>query len=124
MPGTQAQNVRWVALDEQVPPARTGVPVALGLALPLALPLAAAVVPPPDELEELEELEPPPLLHAASTLAAARPASAAAANRVVLLRGFPFDNIWGSFAGLLSSLVFRLGERPSASRSPRREVSG
>jgi hypothetical protein len=81
MPGTQAQNVMWAALDEQLPPARTGVPVGLALALALvAAPLAGAeVAPPPDELE------PPPLLHAASSVTAATPATPAAAYRLVLL---------------------------------------
>jgi hypothetical protein len=67
MPGTQAQNVRCVALEEQLAPARTG--VELGLALALALELAPelalfVVVVPLDELE-------PPLLQAATIAAAA-----------------------------------------------------
>src|SRR5262249_44883889 len=93
MPGTQAQNVMWVALDEQLPPARIGVPVGLALALALvAALLAGAVVAaaPPDELG------PPPLLHAASSVIAAAPAIPAAANRLVLLGELPFDNIWGA----------------------------
>jgi len=100
MPGTQAQNVRWVALDEQLPPARTGVP--LGLALALAAALADEVAPPPGEVAlPPDELE-PPLLHAASTVTAATPTIPAAASRVVLLRELPFNHISGSFAGLLS----------------------
>jgi hypothetical protein len=117
MPGTQAQNVMRVALDEQLPPARTGVPV--GLALALAAPLAD-VAAPPDELGLAGELE-PPLLHAASSVIAAMPASPAA-SRAVLLWGIPFDNIWGSFAGLLSSLLSPWGW-PQAAPLPCR-VSG
>jgi hypothetical protein len=95
MPGTQAQNVRWVALDEQLPPARTGVALPLALALALALDLVAA--PPLDELE-------PPLLQAASSAAAVTPVIPAAASRLILLlSGILSDNIMGgSFVGLLS----------------------
>jgi hypothetical protein len=99
MPGTQAQNVRWVALDEQLPPARTGVPLGLALALALVLPLAEAVALLVDELD--------PLLHAASSVIALALASPAMTNRLVALRVILlpdlFDNIGGdSFVGLLS----------------------
>ena len=90
MPGTQAQNVRWVALDEQLPPARTGVALPLALALALVLDLVPAPA--------LDELE-PPLLQAAS--------SAAAVTPVIPLDSSSFrdslrQHMGGSFAGLLS----------------------
>ena len=44
MPGTHAQNVRWAALDEQLPPARTGVALALAEALAEVLAEALAEV--------------------------------------------------------------------------------
>jgi hypothetical protein len=87
MPGTQAQKVRWVALDEQLPPASTlGLLLALALlaalGLLLALVLAAGVVLLLDVLE-------PPLLQAASSVIAATPAtpatSLAVPSLVVLL---------------------------------------
>jgi hypothetical protein len=96
MPGTQAQNVTWVALDEQFPPARTGVPLGLALALTLALELelelelalAAGVV-------LLDELD-PPLLQAASAVITAVPTSAVTASRFILsLPGLLFDNMPG-----------------------------
>jgi hypothetical protein len=88
MPGTQAQNVRWVALDEQLPPARTGVALPLALALALVLDLVPAPA--------LDELE-PPLLQAASSAAAVTPVIPAAASRLILLlSGILSDNIWGA----------------------------
>jgi hypothetical protein len=88
IPGTQAQNVRWVALAEQFWPASTGVaePEALALAL------VAGVDPPPADDDE------PPLLQAASSVIAAAPARPVVASLVILL----FDNISG---GLLRYLV-------------------
>jgi hypothetical protein len=110
MPGTHAQNVRWAALDEQLPPARTGVALALAEALAevlaeaLAEVLADAVpVAPPVVLE-------PPLLHAASRVTAATPVTQPTANLVVLLGGFPFDNMSGLLRLLLSSLASVLGD--------------
>jgi hypothetical protein len=70
MPGTQAQNVRWVALEEQLAPARTGVELGLALALALVLELALVV-----GVVLLEELE-PPLLQAARSVIAATAANA------------------------------------------------
>jgi hypothetical protein len=98
MPGTQAQNVMWVALDEQLAPARTGVLLGLALALVLALALALEL-----ELElaletgvVLDELD-PPLLQAASSVSAAATASPVRASRFFLsLSDLPFDNIWGT----------------------------
>jgi hypothetical protein len=81
MPGTQAQNVRWVALEEQLAPARTGVELGLALALAVELELAlvvGVVVP--------AELAPPPLLQAASSVTAATP--------VMTAKGL-LDNIGG-----------------------------
>jgi hypothetical protein len=113
MPGTQAQNVIWVALDEQFPPARTGVP--LGLALAAALALAVEL-----ELELvfvdgvvlLDELD-PPLLQAASSVSVAAPASAVMARRFILsLSDLLFDNMPGnSFVHLLSWLRGRVSVR-------------
>jgi hypothetical protein len=80
-----------VALDEQLPPARTGVPLGLALALAPALVLVLALL--------LDELD-PPLLHAASSVIAAALASPAMANRLVairvILRSDLFDNIGGT----------------------------
>jgi hypothetical protein len=87
MPGTQAQNVRWVALEEQLAPARTG--VELGLALALAVELAVALL--VGVVVLLVVLEPPPLLQAASSVTAATPAMA-----VIVISERLFDNISGS----------------------------
>src|SRR6185437_14806915 len=100
MPGTHAQNVMWVALDEQLPPASTGVPLGLALALALALELAlvdgAALL--------LDELDPPPPLQAASSVSVAAPESTVRVRRLILiLSDLAFDNISGdSFVHLLS----------------------
>jgi len=108
MPGTHAQNVRWVALDEQLPPARTGVALALAEALAevLAEALAEVLVAPVAPPVVLE----PPLLHAASSVTAATPVTQPTANLVVLLEGFPFDNMSGLLRLLLSSLASVLGD--------------
>jgi len=108
MPGTQAQNVTWVALEEQFPPARTGVPLGLALALALALELELVLVVGVVLLDELEL----PLLQAASSVIAAATASPVMASRFVLsLSDLLFDNISGdSFVVLLSSFVAVRGD--------------
>jgi hypothetical protein len=80
MPGTQAQNVMWAALDEQFPPARTGVVLGLALALALALELELELALVDGAATLLEELA-PPLLHAASGMSAAVATSAVMASR-------------------------------------------
>jgi hypothetical protein len=87
MPGTQAQNVRWVALEEQLAPARTGVELGLALALAVELEPALALV---VGVVLLDELEPPPLLQAASSVIAATAAIP------VIVPELLFDNIWGT----------------------------
>jgi hypothetical protein len=67
MPGTQAQNVIWVAFEDlQLPPART-----VGLALALAPELAP---PDPPEDGEAGPLLPPQAASRETAAAAARPA--------------------------------------------------
>jgi hypothetical protein len=86
----------WVALDEQLAPARTGVPLGLALALALALELVVVL-----ELALVAgvlvaELEPPPLLQAASSVIAATPANPVAASLVILFSERLLDNISGT----------------------------
>jgi hypothetical protein len=85
MPGTQAQNVRWVALEEQLAPARTGVELGLALAVALAVELALALVVGVVVLELG-----PPLLQAASRVTAATAATPIKTSELFL------DNISGT----------------------------
>jgi hypothetical protein len=115
MPGTQAQNVMWVALDEQLAPARIGVPLGLALALVLALALELELA-----LETgvvLDELD-PPLLQAASTMTAAATASPERASRFFLsLSDLPFDNIWGTPSFTCCRVCRRCGDGRESRRS-------
>jgi hypothetical protein len=123
MPGTHAQNVRWVALDEQLPPARTGVPLALAEAeaevLAEVLADAVALVAPPTA-----ELVPPPLLHAASSVTAATPVTPATANRVGLLVELPFDNMGAPSLACCRRLVPSWGMGMAVNARARHRVSG
>jgi hypothetical protein len=112
MPGTQAQNVMWAALDEQFPPARTGVPLGLALALVLALALELELALVDGAAALLDELA-APLLQAASGMSAT-----VATSAVIASRFFPgisdllFDNMPGLLRGRLGAVWVSVGWPP------------
>jgi hypothetical protein len=125
MPGTHAQNVMWAALDEQLPPARTGVPEALAEALAEVLADAVALVEPVALVAPpTAELVPPPLLHEASSVTAATPVIPATANRVVLLGELPFDNMGAPSLACCRRLVPSWGMGMAVNSRARHRVSG